>query len=292
MLLVVACNGGEITVTRAETIRQALDSRDQSGVLVAAHRADWRAFPENSLQAIESAIEMGVDIIEIDVQMTSDSVLILMHDSSVDRTTNGNGKLSEWTADSLATLFLRDHNGALTECRIPTLEEALLVAKGRVMLNLDKADRYFDEVLALTAKTGTTRQIIMKGGSSPQKVRSLFGSYLDSVIYMPIVSLKKPQAEESIVQFVEELHPVAFELLFYDNQNPLPKRMPEILDGRALIWYNTMWGGSMTAGHGDDISPDPTAGYAYLIDSLDCRMIQTDRPRELLAYLRARGLHD
>jgi glycerophosphoryl diester phosphodiesterase len=292
LLLVTGCDQAKISVTRAESIRQALENRDQSRVLVVSHRADWRDFPENSLPAIESAIEMGVDVLELDVQMTSDSVLILMHDSSVNRTTNGRGKVSEWTADSLAELRLRDGLGVVTNYRVPTLEEALALTKDRVMLNLDKADRYFNAVLALIEKTGTTRQIIMKGGASPEQVSSRFGSYLDKVIYMPIVNLNNPQSEEQIIKFVEELNPVAFELLFNDTENPLPKRIPEILNGRSLVWYNTMWD-SMTGGHADDMSlNDPDAGYGYLIDSLGCRIMQTDRPRQLISYLRSRGLHD
>jgi len=56
-------------------------------VMVIAHRADWRNFPENSLEAIRSAIKLGVDMVEIDVRKTKDGKLILMHDETVDRTT-------------------------------------------------------------------------------------------------------------------------------------------------------------------------------------------------------------
>ena len=65
--------------TRAERIREQLLTCDESSVVVVAHRADWRNYPENSLEAINSAIEMGVDMLEIDVQRTKDGVLILMH---------------------------------------------------------------------------------------------------------------------------------------------------------------------------------------------------------------------
>lgn len=292
LLLTGCCGQKEGTVDRAEEIRAALENRDQNRVLVVAHRGDWRGFPENSLEAIESAVAMGVDIVELDVQMTADSVLILMHDSKVDRTTTGKGPVSDWTMDSLRTVNLRNGCAIRTKHKVPTLEEALVFAKGRIMINLDKADRYFDMVYALTEKTGTTRQIIMKGSASPDKVQARFGKYLDNIIYMPIVNLDTPQAEEHIVQFTEQLNPVAFELLFRSDENTLPQRVPALLDGRALIWYNTLWD-TMAGGHDDDASlADLDSGYGYLVDALGCRIIQTDRPERLLNYLRARKLHD
>ena len=65
---------------RVSKIREKLLNRDQSTVIVASHRGDWRNFPENSLEAIDNAIKMGVDIVELDVQRTKDGELILMHD--------------------------------------------------------------------------------------------------------------------------------------------------------------------------------------------------------------------
>ena len=62
----------------ASDIRERLLKGDKSSVIVAAHRGDWRNFPENSLEAIDNAIAMGVDIVELDVHRTQDSVLILM----------------------------------------------------------------------------------------------------------------------------------------------------------------------------------------------------------------------
>ena len=87
--------------TKAERIREDLLNPNCERVLVVAHRADWRNFPENSLAGIESAINMGVDIIELDVQCTKDGVLIIMHDATLDRTTTGKGKVADWTLDSM-----------------------------------------------------------------------------------------------------------------------------------------------------------------------------------------------
>ena len=55
--------------------------------MAVAHRADWRNYPENSLLAIQSCIDMGVDVVELDVKLTSDGVVVLSHDGSISRCT-------------------------------------------------------------------------------------------------------------------------------------------------------------------------------------------------------------
>ena len=284
--------GQMLAQDRVSVIREKLLTRDQSSVIVASHRGDWRNFPENSLPAIDNAIEMGVDIVELDVQRTKDGVLILMHDGTLDRTTTGKGKVSEVTMDSIAKLKLKNGCAIRTIHKVPTLEEALVHAKGKIMLNLDKADRFFEEVYALMKKTGTTKQVIMKGSKSAEDVKKQFGNYLEDVIYMPIVNLDKNNAKQQIEKFCRDMNPVAFELLFVKDSNPLPVEVKTMLDGKSLIWYNTLWD-TMAGGHDDDMSlQDLNAGYGYLIDTLGCRIIQTDRPQYLLDYLRGRGLHE
>ena len=275
-----------------EQIREKLINCDSSSVIVVAHRGDWRNFPENSLEAIDNAIKMGVDIVELDVKRTKDGELILMHDRTLDRTTTGKGLVSENTLSDIRKLNLRNGCNIRTIHKVPTLEEALLHAKGKIMINLDQADLYFDQIYELMKKTGTTKQIIMKGRKPVAEVKKQFGSYLEDVIYMPIVDLDVAGAEKQIEAFIKDMSPVAFELLFVKDTNLIPKKLATTLNGRSLIWYNTLWD-TMAGGHDDDMSlqnPDP--GYGYLIDTLGCRIIQTDRPAYLLDYLRKRKLHD
>ena len=261
-------------------------------VIVVAHRGDWRNFPENSLEAIDNAIKMGVDIVELDVKKTKDGELILMHDRTLDRTTTGKGLVSENTLSDIRKLNLRNGCNIRTIHKVPTLEEALLHAKGKIMINLDQADLYFDQIYELMKKTGTTKQIIMKGRRPVAEVKKQFGDYLEDVIYMPIVDLDASGAEKHIEAFIKDMSPVAFELLFVKDTNLLPKKLATTLNGRSLIWYNTLWD-TMAGGHDDDMSlQNPDSGYGYFIDTLGCRIIQTDRPAYLLDYLRKRKLHD
>ena len=94
--------------TRAEQIRSDLENGSVNKVFVVAHRAAWKKAPENSRLAVEHAIEMGVDIVEIDIRRTKDGVFVLMHDESIDRTTNGKGQVSAFTYEELSKLKLKD----------------------------------------------------------------------------------------------------------------------------------------------------------------------------------------
>lgn len=279
--------------SRAEGLRERLLAGDTTAVFVVAHRGDWRYAPENSIAAIEHSIDMGVDVVELDLQLTRDSVLIVMHDATLNRTTTGKGRVADWTLDSIRTLKLKNGCGIRTKHPVPTLEEALLAAKGHVLVNLDKADRYFDLVVPVLERTGTTRQIVMKGSKPADEVLDLYGKYLDEVIYMPVVNLDSENAEELMQDYISDLKPAAYELLYARAEDTvLPLRMRDTLRGRALIWYNTLWD-TLCGGHDDDLSlEDPDAAFGYLIDTLGARIIQTDRAEHLLNYLRQRGLHD
>ena len=89
-----------------EKIANLKDAKNNQ-VIVVSHRGDWRNAPENSLQAIKNCITMGVDMVEIDIRETKDGHLVVIHDKTLDRTTNGKGKVKEWSLDSLKTLYLK-----------------------------------------------------------------------------------------------------------------------------------------------------------------------------------------
>lgn len=278
------------SVNTAGYIRKKLMDRDQHYVHVVSHRGDWKQFPENSLDAINSIIQMGGDVVEIDVQRTKDGQLILMHDERLDRTTNGKGLIAETTFADIQKLFLKDHNGNVTQHKVPTLKEVLLMSKGRIMLNLDKADRFFEQVVALLQETGTTDIAVLKGLQSIEEINNRLGVHLDSIIFMPMVRMDNDDAEQRITSFVNEMAPVVFEVGYQKSDNPLPLKAKKLVARKSLLWYNSLKG--RNGNHDDVVSKaDPDAGYGYLIDKLGARMIQTDEPARLIEYLRSRDLH-
>ena len=132
LLLIVSCKSkldkSHLKVERRtiESLIQNLEDSENKEIIVVAHRGDWRHAPENSLQAIQNCIDMGVDMVEIDIRQTKDGHLVLMHDGTIDRTTKGKGKVKSFTLDSLKTFYLLDGLGKPTPHKIPTLEEAKL----------------------------------------------------------------------------------------------------------------------------------------------------------------------
>lgn len=100
-------------------------------VLRIGHRGAAGHAPENTLAAIQKGIALGVDFVEIDVRRTADDVLVVLHDRTVDRTTNGRGRIDHLTLRDLKKL---DAGNGET---IPTLEEVLKVAAGRAGLILE-----------------------------------------------------------------------------------------------------------------------------------------------------------
>ena len=282
LLLLFCLQPGFLAAQRAEAIRKDVLNPHLDKVLVVAHRGNWSIAPENSLAAIDSAIRMKVDIVEIDIRKTKD----------VDRTTNGTGKVKDKTLAEIKQLRLKDKDGRLTEHTVPTLEEALLAAKGQIMVNLDKAYSIFDDVYVILKKTDTADLVIMKGAQPVETVKREFGSYLDKVIYMPVVTIDEEKSMKVVEDYMEQLHPVAFELCYRNVSSPVPARMERRLAGKSLIWYNTLWA-SLAGGHDDEAArKDPDASYGYLINKLGARILQTDSPAFMLDYLRSKGWHD
>ena len=264
-------------------------------VIVASHRGDWRNYPENSIPAIESVIRMGVDILEIDLKMTKDSVLVLSHDKTIDRMLNGKGLVSDFTLDSLKTFKLkRAHNVTTDSLRIATLEEALTVCKDRIVVNLDHAWDYYDEALAVAEKLGVTNQILMKGKKPLDVVESKFASYENNFMYMPIIDINKTSGQKLFGEY-KELGvgtQIAYEVCWNKLTPEVEDCMKQIIEGGSKVWANSIWG-SLCGYLDDDAAYEygPENYYGKLVD-MGVTMIQTDRPEFIINYLRSRGLHD
>lgn len=93
--------------------------------------------PENSIRAFEYTLERVPAFFEIDPRMTRDSVIVLMHDPTLDRTTTGNGAVADHTWAELQRLRLKDIDGNATDERIPTLDEVIRWSRGKTVVNLD-----------------------------------------------------------------------------------------------------------------------------------------------------------
>ena len=109
--------------------------------IISGHRGTLtKGYPENSIEAMEYVLKHTSAFFEVDPRLTKDSVIVLMHDATLDRTTTGKGKLADYTWEEVKGLRLKDVEGNVTPYRIPTLAEAIEWARGKTVLNLDKKD--------------------------------------------------------------------------------------------------------------------------------------------------------
>lgn len=276
---------------RAEKLRDNL-FHNPKYVTIVAHRGDWRNHPENSIPGFQSCIDMGIDMIEIDIQRTKDGELVLMHDRTVDRCTNGKGKIADMTFDEIQKLRLRpQHSASVTRNHIPTLEEVLTLCKGKILINIDKGYDYFQQVYELMEKTGTTEQVIIKSGNSLEKIQKENGAVLQKVIYMPIVNLNAEDAEKSIEEFIT-IHPVAIECCIGKYDQNVERLLQKIRDAGIKIWINSIWA-SLCDGHDDDRAVElgeVKESWGWILDE-GATLIQSDRPHDLLLYLKKHKRH-
>lgn len=272
--------------------RKLQDGSADAPVMVVAHRGCWSEAPENSIAAIENCIKLGADMVEIDVRNTADGKLVLMHDTTIDRTTTGAGKVSDISFDALRALKLRQGAGgpgaAVVDAHVPTLEEALLATRDRILVNLDLKVANEAEVFALVEKLGMNGQILMKLYDTPQDARLINAPFHGKTHYMPIVGVClpakmpgcTPQLRAPLKDYAR-FKPVAYEVSFFDNRDFLKKTLSQPRAKNTRVWVNSL-------GKDDERAlVDPKTTWGGLID-MGVSMIQTDRPEELLAYLRSR----
>jgi len=124
-------------------------------ILRSAHRGVRASAPENTLHAIQKAIDMGYTYLEMDIHYTRDGVPVLLHDEFVNRTTNGFGYVSFFSLKQLKKLDAGARAGdEFKGTRIPTLEEALQLMQGKIKLYLDQKQPARPELIRLLKKYG------------------------------------------------------------------------------------------------------------------------------------------
>lgn len=280
-----------IAQTHADFLMKKMREHSDDYVSVVAHRGDWRGAPENSLQAFRNCIKMGVDMIELDIKKSSDGVLFVMHDTYLDRTTNGNGLLSSKTSTELKALNLKmEHQGWTTRHQIPTLEEVLNLCKGKILIQIDGAYPYFNDIIKLTKKTGTEGQVVLKFGEDQAKVQSEHGTALDKTLMMSLMSITSNTSAD-FIRNQAKLNPLMMEVNF-GTFNQYSQPCLDLLKELDIKVMANSIGMTYCDSHDDDRAVElnqPDEAWGFLID-MGARAIQTDRPAELLAYLKDRGL--
>ncbi|HVU99086.1 MAG TPA: glycerophosphodiester phosphodiesterase family protein [Puia sp.] len=240
--------------------------------IVVAHRGDHTQAPENTLQAYTNAIAAGADYVEIDLRTTADSQLVILHDASVDRMTNGKGLVKDMRLDSLRLLKVKDRmHPEWGESAIPTFREVLQLCRNRIYIYLDFKNADPATAWQAIVREGMEKQVVVYI-NAPQQ----FTRWREVAPAMPLmVSLPGSIRDTAALKdFLDKYH-------------------PEILDGGYEQYTPEMV--SLATKMGYTVLPDiQGAGegpekWGKAIQK-GIRALQTDRPGQLITWLKEKNL--
>jgi len=306
--------------TRVDAIRERLQHANQwrDHVMVVAHRggglqAGKTRFPENSIAAVENAIALGAEMVEVDIQKSKDGVYVVFHDSWLDRTSICKGILAERTlAELKACRLVVEGTGASTDETVPTLAEMLAVTKDRIFVNIDnKLDiEELPGIIAVARGLGIADQLVIKQNlwseeriEEARRIVELIGP---GVTFMPIIAddavrdtrFLETAAHAFSADAVELIHWHAAGQLMTGDGGPLFGARARAVAARGdwHLWVNTYAivnkaGGMLSGGRGDELAVAadfPQETYGFWAER-GATMIQTDEPGVAIEWLAQNG---
>lgn len=306
--------------TRADEILARLGDANQwrDHVMVVAHRAGGladgkRRFPENSLAALDAAVRLGVEMVELDVQKTRDGVYVVLHDSWLDRTTTCKGELKERSlADLAGCRLVVEGTGGVTGEPVPRLSDMLLAARDRILVNIDNklAPEELAGMLSLARDLGMERQVVVKqnlwNAERIEAARALLARLGAGVTFMPIIADDAVKDVGFLERAAGAVSARAVELINWrDGAARLTEDGGVLFSTRARavaargnwhLWVNTYAivnkeGGFLAGGRGDELAVAaamPAETYGFWVDR-GATIIQTDEPAAALRWLQANG---
>lgn len=177
-------------------------TQSSENIFVAAHRGWSEKYPENTMLAFRAAAELGVDQIETDIRITSDGELVIIHDETVDRTTNGSGKVSDFTLAELRALDAGVYKGEeFAGERIPTFEEFIEFSRSLPQMTFDFELKIYptagqeelsysacDRVLAALDANGLSERSVVNtfSGKLHEYIYNKYGNKYKQHVFYPI----------------------------------------------------------------------------------------------------------
>lgn len=305
---------------RAAQILERLHNANQwrDHVMVVAHRsgglqAGKARFPENSLAAVEDAIAAGAEMVEVDVRRSKDGVLVIMHDSWLDRTTTCNGEVAERTLTEIKTCRLVIEAGRVaTPETVSTLREFLSATRGRILVNVDNklGTEALPAIIAEARDLGMANEVVVKENIWNDARIAEVGAALKAAgrgfQFMPIVADDAVRDPVFVAKVAGAFAVDAIELINWRNG---AERLTET--GGALfstkvraaavrgdwhLWADTYAilnkpGGSLAGGRGDELAVAaslPAESWGFWAER-GATIIQTDEPRAAIEWLAAKG---
>lgn len=291
LLAVGAAAPAQTTPSPTGTIaatRRALANPASPHIITIAHRACWEHAPENSLAAIDACATLGIDAIENDVRHSRDGVAVVIHDATVDRTTDGHGAVADLSWAELSRLHLRAGRGGptapLTNQRIPTLDAYIAAAKDRVMVVYDVKDGTQRETFAAIERAGAVDQAIFFYECVDRTLADAIAPFRDRVVTIPIMFGKDGPLAPAAARC--RSNPAGWAHVKWSDPDWLRASTTGRGRHRVRLWTATMFPADNTGLDDARALHDPEAVWGTQIRA-GARMIMTNQPSALLAYLRS-----
>lgn len=260
-------------INGTSTLKEKLASLNDK-ILVCAHRATASDKPENSLSAIQNAIDENIEIVELDIRETKDGELVLMHDATLQRTTTGTGNVNSFTLQELKQYNLEKENGALTTEKIPTLKEVFDLARGKIYINLDLDEKAaFEKVYTVAKQYGMLKQVMFYTKDN-SVIRTILRTNVDLVVLPFIDDETELNSFSSSNLNIVHYSTTSFNTAMVQNANN------KSIGVYANVYVNT--------------STTPQSDNNFQIDrfiALKGNVIQTDHPTYIKKYLQQKKLN-
>ena len=240
----------------------------QPGVVAISHRGEHLHHPENTMAAFQAAYEAGADFFELDVRTTSDGKLVLSHDATVDRCTNGHGEVANMAFDEIRKLDAGIKMGPqFAGTKVPTFDEALEFAHGKIGVYIDAKRISAKDLVDAVERHDLVEHVVVYGGMElhrgVQKLNPRIRVMPESVNV------------EQAAKIVQELHPKVFAFDAHDFRDEV---IALVKSAGAGIYVDRLGPADTPESWEDAVRRGATG-------------IQTDKPAELVQFLRSRGWH-
>ena len=281
----ISTNGWRIAP--AGDLNEFFECMEASGAsLISAHRGGpYPGFPENAIETMAKVLEEAPAIMEIDIVTSSDGVLYLMHDDTLERTTTGDGAVDDLTWAQIQNLPLEDENGEITGFQPPRFDDVLAWSKGRTLLQLDiKRSTRFEDVAAEVRRQNVEESVILIAYSTGAAAK------LHRLMPNAMISLSM-ESQSDLNRAVASGIPKNRLLAFTGTRDPQPRLFSLFDDDDIEVIFGTL-GGAQSIDN-----QIARSGYNDLYTELSrdgVDIIATDRPLEAYEALAAAeaGLRD
>jgi glycerophosphoryl diester phosphodiesterase len=239
--------------------------QSKNKVIVIAHRGNHVNVPENTIAACKEAITSGADYVEVDLRTTKDGHLVVIHDATVDRTTNGTGKVSAMTLAEIKRLQVFNQNKKTH--RIPEFREILALCKNKINIYLDSKEADAAEAWKQIEAAGMEKQVAVYVNDANQHKH-----WKNIAPHIPLISSlpKEVSNVEGLNGFLKKT-----DLKVLDNVAD-PEMIKAATAQGISVWLDVQ-------------RPDEGPASWKEAASKGVQGLQTDKPAELVKYLKENG---